>query len=70
MNKKYIEEFREDLKEFKEVTEKFYNKEVSIPEYKSFSGGFGSYAQRGGERSMLRLRMTAGDLDKNNLNFL
>ena len=50
MNKKYIEEFREDLKEFKEVTEKFYNKEVSIPEYKSFSGGFGSYAQRGGEK--------------------
>ena len=40
MNKKYIEEFREDLKEFKEVTEKFYNKEVSIPEYKSFSGVF------------------------------
>lgn len=70
MNKKYIEEFREDLREFKEVTEKFYNKEVSIPEYKSFSGGFGSYAQRGGERSMLRLRMTAGDLDKNKLKFL
>ena len=28
--------------------------------YKGFSGRYGSYAQKGGAASMLRLRMTAG----------
>ena len=43
----HMEEFREDLKEFHEMTGKFYNGEITVPEYKAFSGGFGSYAQRG-----------------------
>ncbi len=64
------EEFREDLKAFREMTGKFYAGEVSVPEYKSFSGGFGSYAQRGGERSMLRLRLTGGEVDRENLKFI
>ena len=66
----YIEEFREDIKEFQEMTGKFYRKEISVPEYKSFSGGFGSYAQRGGERSMLRLRLAGGEINKDNLQFI
>lgn len=70
MTKRYIEEFRKDLKEFNEMTEKFYNKEITVPEYKSFSGGFGSYAQRGGERSMLRLRLAGGEINKENLKFI
>lgn len=70
MTEKYINEFREDLKEFYEMTEKFYNKEITVPEYKSFSGGFGSYAQRGGERSMLRLRLAGGEIDKERLKFI
>lgn len=41
-----------------------------MPQYKSFSGGFGSYAQRGGERSMLRLRLTGGEIDKDRLKFI
>lgn len=65
-----MEGFREDLKEFYEVTEKFYRKEVTVPEYKSFSGAFGSYAQRGGERSMLRLRLSGGEINKGNLKFI
>ena len=64
MAKNHVEEFRGDLKEFHEMTEKFYAGEVTVPQYKSFSGGFGSYAQRGGERSMLRLRLTGGEIDR------
>lgn len=55
MNQELMKEFKADLKEFQEMTEKFYAKEVSVKDYKGFSGGFGSYAQKGGEASMLRL---------------
>ena len=70
MNQSLMTEFKEDLKDFREMTEKFYAKEVSIKDYKGFSGGFGSYAQRGGEASMLRLRMPGGRITKENLKFL
>lgn len=70
MEKVYLEKFREDLKEFHEMTEKFYKKEITVPQYKGFSGGFGSYAQRGGERSMLRLRLAGGEVDKDKLKFI
>lgn len=32
------EAWKQDLAEFKAVTEKFYNKEVSVKDYKGFSG--------------------------------
>ncbi len=67
---KIIEEFKEDLAQFREMTDKFYAKEVSVKEYKGFSGGFGSYAQKGGEASMLRLRLPGGRLDKEKLKFI
>lgn len=65
-----IEEFRKDLAQFREMTDKFYAKEISVKEYKGFSGGFGSYAQRGGEASMLRLRLPGGRLSKEKLKFI
>lgn len=67
---KYADEFRADLAEFRDKTKKFYNKEMKVPEYKGFSGGFGSYAQRGGEASMLRLRLTGGQVSKEKLKFI
>ena len=70
MNQSLMTEFKEDFKDFREMTEKFYAKEVSIKDYKGFSGGFGSYAQRGGEASMLRLRMPGGRITKEKLKFL
>ncbi|WP_455715821.1 nitrite/sulfite reductase [Anaerosporobacter sp.] len=70
MAKNHVEEFRGDLKEFHEMTKKFYQKEISVQEYKSFSGGFGSYAQRGGESSMLRLRFAGGEISKEDLKFV
>lgn len=70
MNQELMKEFKADLKDFREMTEKFYAKEVSVKDYKGFSGGFGSYAQRGGEASMLRLRMPGGRVTKEKLKFL
>lgn len=64
------EKLKEDLKEFHEMTAKFYKKKITVPQYKSFSGGFGSYAQRGGERSMLRLRLVGGEITMDNLKFI
>lgn len=66
----HVEEFRGDLKEFDEMTDKFYKKEINVAQYKGFSGGFGSYAQRGGAASMLRLRLTGGEITKEQLKFI
>ncbi len=66
----HVEEFRGDLKEFDEMTDKFYKKEINVAQYKGFSGGFGSYAQRGGGASMLRLRLTGGEITKEQLKFI
>ena len=35
-----IQEWRASLPKFREMTEKFYAKEVSVKEYKGFSGGY------------------------------
>ncbi len=70
MSKDYLTEFLPDLNEFRDKTMKFHNKEISVSEYKGFSGGFGSYAQRGGEKHMLRLRMAGGRLTKDRLSFI
>lgn len=55
--------------EFKEKTAQFYNGMISQSDYKSCSGLYGSYAQRGGEANMLRLRMTAGRVTKEKMDF-
>ncbi|MBS7007989.1 nitrite/sulfite reductase [Anaerostipes sp.] len=70
MNQELKKEFQSDLAEFHLMTRKFYQKEVSVKDYKSFSGGFGSYAQRGGGSSMLRLRFTGGEITKDKLQFI
>ena len=64
------EDWKEDYKEFDEATEKFYRGEMDAKTYKGISGGFGSYAQRGGNASMLRLRMSGGVMDLKKLKFI
>ena len=63
-------EWKDDYKEFEFVTRQFYAGEVPMPKYKGFSGGFGSYAQRGGQASMLRLRLPGGRITKEKLGFI
>lgn len=68
--KNYAKEFRDDILKFKDATEKFYRKELTTAQYKGISGGFGSYAQRGGACGMLRLRLCGGRITKDNLAFI
>lgn len=70
MKTNYADKFREDLEEFREATKKFYNKELTVNEYKGISGGFGSYAQRGAKSSMIRLRRCGGRLTQDYVKFL
>ena len=63
------ETWKQELSEFKEKTKAFYAGEMDKGSYKGFSGYYGSYAQRGGKSSMLRLRITAGRLTKEKMAF-
>ncbi len=51
--------FRADLAGFDEATRDFYTGNMSKQEYKGISGGFGSYSEKGGQKGMIRLRITA-----------
>ncbi len=61
------ETIKKQIDEFREKTDLFAKGEISVKDYKGFSGKFGSYSQRGGENGMLRLRMTGGRLTKERL---
>ncbi len=63
-------EWKKDYEEFEKITRQFYAGEISVPQYKGFSGGFGSYAQRGGKAGMLRLRLPGGRVNKRQLQFI
>ena len=64
------QEWKKEIPEFKEKTLQFYNGEMKKADYKGFSGKFGSYAQKDGKSSMLRLRMAGGRLTKTKLKFI
>ncbi len=70
LDKMEVEYFRAQLPEFEKKTREFHEGKMNIKEYKSFSGKYGSYAQRMGKRHMLRLRMTAGRMPLSKLNFV
>ena len=62
--------WKQELPEFREKTEAFYAGQIDKNTYKGFSGLYGSYAQKGGKASMLRLRMTAGRVTKEKFLFV
>ena len=62
--------WKELLPEFAEKTKEFYDGNLSMKDYKGFSGLYGSYAQKGGKASMIRLRMPAGRVTKEKLSFV
>lgn len=45
------ESWKEDYRQFEQATEQFYSGEMDAKTYKGISGGFGSYAQKGGKAS-------------------
>ena len=70
MEKIKNEVWKKDFGEFKEKTDQFYAGELDKASYKGFSGRFGSYAQKDGKASMLRLRMAGGRLTKDKMKFI
>lgn len=62
--------WKPDIENFREKTAAFYAGEMDKGAYKGFSGRYGSYAQRGGKASMLRLRMPAGRVTPEKLSFV
>ncbi len=60
-------ELQKQIDLFREKTAQFASGELSVKDYKGFSGKYGSYAQRGGKASMLRLRMAGGHISKDKL---
>ncbi|MCF0154165.1 MAG: nitrite/sulfite reductase [Veillonella sp.] len=59
-----------DYPTFEEGCRKFFNKEMSMPEYKKFSGQFGSYAERGMQSAMSRWRFAGGEITQDQLKFM
>ena len=70
MNTIDLQSRKQDMPAFRAQTAAFYSGKMDKAEYKGFSGLYGSYAQKGGQASMLRLRMTAGRLTKEKLAFV
>ena len=67
---KDVEFFRDRIPVFRDAEERFFSGQMTAKEYKGLSGGFGSYAQKGGELGMIRLRMCGGHMDKDKLSFI
>ena len=49
-----------EINDFRESGYKFLNKEISKMEFKHISGGMGVYAERDGQKFMIRLRIPSG----------
>ena len=62
--------WKADMPAFREKTDEFYAGTMPMKDYKGFSGYYGSYAQKGGKASMLRLRMPCGVVTKEKLAFV
>lgn len=58
---------RAEIELFRENGHRFINKELTVAEFKTKSGGMGAYAQRGGEKFMIRLRIPCGVLSIDHL---
>ncbi len=62
--------WQKELETFEKATTNFYKGELPVHQYKSISGLYGSYSQRGGKLAMLRLRMTAGRVTREKMKFV
>lgn len=58
--KHYSNLYRSEIEGFKDLMIAFQKGELTVPQFKGKSGGFGVYAQRGGEKFMIRLRTPSG----------
>ncbi|WMJ87289.1 nitrite/sulfite reductase [Anaerocolumna sp. MB42-C2] len=66
----YNQKLKEEIINFRKVGYQFINKEITAAEFKGVSGGMGVYAQRGGEKFMIRLRIPSGVLSLTHLKLI
>lgn len=59
-----------DIDVFAQTSAAFFNKEISVGDYKGISGPFGTYAERGAKSAMFRLRLSGGRITGDQLNFI
>lgn len=64
---KLKETVRNQIEEFRAVGKRFLNKEMNVAEFKKVSGGMGVYAERGGQKFMVRLKPSAGIVTREQL---
>ncbi len=70
MDPKWLQTYREEIGTFSEKIHAFNEGKIEKKDYKGYSGGMGSYAQRDQTKHMLRLRMPGGRLTAERLKFL
>lgn len=66
----FNEMLKSEINSFRRLGHKFLDKEVSVGDFKGVSGGMGVYAQRGGEKFMIRLRIPSGVLPLKHLKLI
>lgn len=70
VDSKWLETYRQEIGTFSEKIRDFQEGRIEKKDYKGYSGGMGSYAQRDPAKHMLRLRLPAGRLTLERLSFL
>lgn len=70
MDQKWLQTYREEIRTFSGKINDFKEGKIEKKDYKGYSGGMGSYAQRDQSVHMLRLRMPGGRLTVERLKFL
>ena len=70
MDSKWLETYQEEIDTFSGKIRDFQEGKIEKKDYKGYSGGMGSYAQRDQMKHMLRLRMPGGRLTLDRLKFL
>lgn len=61
---------KQEIDDFRNLGHRFLKKEISVGDFKGKSGGMGVYAQRGGEKFMIRLRTNSGILPLEHLKLI
>lgn len=70
VDSKWLQTYREEIETFSGKIRDFQEGKIEKKDYKGYSGGMGSYAQRDPAKHMLRLRLPAGRLTPERLKFL
>lgn len=63
-------EIQDVFSTLRQATEDYYNRKITMPQYKGQSGWRGTFGQRDHHSNVARIRMTGGRIDKPTLRFL